>query len=101
MKVCYVAGPFRGKNAWEIHRNVLDAESVIPYLIRQGYAPICPHKMTENLQGLFPDKVYLDICLELLRRCDAIYMLQGWENSEGSREELAEAKRLGLEILYE
>ena len=78
----------------------MDAEAAIPYLIRKGYAPVCCHKMTENLQGLFPDRVYLDNCLELLRRSDAVYVLPSWVSSEGSKEEIAEAEKLGKEIIW-
>ncbi len=34
-------------------------------------------------------------------KCDAIYMLPGWENSKGARAEHATAVALGLQILYE
>ncbi len=101
MKVIYIAGKFRGKNHWEIHQNVINAEFAIPKLIEMGYAPVCPHKLTENLQDLFPDQTYLDICLELLRRCDAIYMLSNWRSSVGSCEELRMAKLWNKEVIYE
>ena len=101
MKVCYIAGAFRGKNAWEIHQNVLDAEQKALELIGQGYAIICPHKMTENMQGYYQDQHYLDMCLELVKRCDCIYMMNGWQNSEGSCEELTCAKEHNLEVIYE
>ncbi len=101
MKVVCIVGPFRGENAWEIHQNVLRAEAAIPELIRRGYAPICPHKMTENFQGLFADQTYLDICCELLKRSDAIYLLKGWRQSKGSISELELAQKMGLEIILE
>jgi hypothetical protein len=101
MKLCYIAGHFRGANHWEIHKNVIKAELVIPHLIELGYAPVCPHKITENLQGLFSDQTYLDICLNILDKCDSIYMLKGWNTSEGSREEWDYAVAHKKEILYE
>ena len=101
MKVIYVAGPFRGANSWEIHNNVLKAEQATAKLIGQGYAVITPHLLTANMQGLYEDRVYLDICLELLRRCDTIYMLKEWQNSAGSREEFAEATSMGLKVIFE
>lgn len=101
MKVIYIAGAFRGANAWEIHQNVLRAEEITAKLIGQGYAVICSHKMTENMQGLYDDQIYLDACMELIKRCDAIYMLKGWEDSEGSKEELSLALKEGKEVYYE
>jgi hypothetical protein len=45
-----------------------------------------------------PSKAFLDGDLEILRRVDAIFMLPGWENSEGSKGELALAITLGLPV---
>jgi len=101
MCIIYVAGSFRGKNSWEIHNNVLKAERAMVKLIGEGYTPICPHKMTENLQGLYPDQVYLDMCLEFLKVSDAIYVLDNWKQSKGTQVELREAINLGLDIIYE
>ena len=33
--------------------------------------------------------------------CEGIYMLQGWEDSQGARIEHAVAKELGLKVMYE
>jgi hypothetical protein len=46
-------------------------------------------------------QMFIDGDLEILSRCDAIYMLRGHEKSDGAKGELDLAKRLGLEILYE
>ncbi len=101
MQIVYIAGKFRGANAWEVHQNVLKAEEAIVWLIDQGYAVICPHKMTENLHGLYPDQVYLDMCLELVRRSDELYVLKGWQRSKGTIEEIRLAVSLGKPIIYE
>ncbi len=36
--------------------------------------------------------------LHALKTCDAIYLLDGWQNSEGARKELDTALRCGLKI---
>ena len=101
MLVIYIAGAFRGDNAWVIHNNVLKAEQAMTELIGKGFAVICPHKMTENLQGLYPDQVFLDMCLEILARCDAVYFLSGWRQSEGASAEYKLAIELDKELLFE
>jgi len=68
MKVIYVAGAFRGKDYWEQHRNILKAEIATFALISSGFAPICPHKITEHYQGSYPDEVFLDICKAWLKK---------------------------------
>lgn len=39
--------------------------------------------------------------LNQVAKCDAIYMLDGWETSKGANAEIALAKALGKEILYQ
>ncbi len=99
--VVYVAGPFRAKTQWGIMQNVRNAEDASLRLWKQGYAVICPHTMTQHFQNECPDDVWLKGCIELLRRCDAIYLVHGWRDSEGSVEELRIAKELGLTVMYD
>ncbi len=99
--VVYIAGCFRARNSWEIHQNVLKAEQAMVRLIGEGFAVICPHKMTENLQGLYPDQVYLNMCLELVRRADEVFVLKGWHKSKGTIKEIKLAVELGKVIRYE
>lgn len=43
----------------------------------------------------------MELDLKALSFCDSIYMMDGWESSKGARLELEEAKKLGLEIIFE
>lgn len=99
IRVVYVAGAFRAKTQWEIIQNVRKAEEASLKLWKLGYAVICPHAMTQNFQNECPDEVWLNGCVELLKRCDAIFLVEGWENSEGSREESKIAGELGLVVI--
>ena len=101
MKVVYVAGAFRAKTQWGIMQNVRNAEDASLRLWKQGYAVICPHTMTQHFQDECPDRVWLEGCLEILRRCDVIYLVKGWQESEGSKEEYQLAQQLGLEVIIE
>lgn len=44
---------------------------------------------------------YMHIDFAMLEVCDVIYMMKGWEQSKGAKEELEHAKKLNLEIIYE
>jgi len=99
IKVVYVAGAFRARTQWGIMQNVRKAEDASLKLWKLGYAVICPHTMTQHFQNECPDTVWLDGCLELLKRCDAIYLVEGWQTSEGSLAEYKLAKELGLVII--
>lgn len=98
MKVVYVAGPFRAKTQWGIIQNVRKAEEVALEVARAGAMPLCPHTNTRYFHGLLTEEFWLEGTLELLRRCDAIVMVGGWQYSSGSKVELAEAKELGLPV---
>ena len=99
IKVVYVAGAFRAKTQWGIMQNVRKAEDASLKLWKMGFAVICPHTMTQHFQNECPDSVWLDGCLELLKRADAIYLVDGWQASEGSRAELRVARDMGLAIM--
>ena len=100
-KVVFVSGPFRAETQWEILQNVRRAEEVSLRLIKQGYFPICPHTMSQNWQGVCPDKVFLAWCIALLGISHAIYMMDGWMFSAGSKDELAFALENDMEVIYE
>ena len=90
--VVYVAGPFRGPNAWAIEQNIRRAEELSLEVWKMGVAAICPHTNTRFFQGAADDHVWLDGDLEILRRCDAVLLVPGWENSSGTRAEVAQAR---------
>jgi hypothetical protein len=110
MKVIYVAGKYLGKSNWETYLNIHKARVVAERLWSEGWAVICPHSNTaffdgedgtnkDNPTGSWMKWVNGD--LEILARCDAIYVLNNWEDSKGAKLELQHARRLGLEVLFE
>lgn len=103
MRVIYVAGPYRSTCEWELEGFLRHAEDVSLKLWKEGWAVICPHKNTAHFGGALgiPDNTWLMGYLEILKRCDAICMLKGWEDSKGAQAEMALAKVRGLSVLYE
>jgi hypothetical protein len=98
MKLIYIVGPYRASGQWQIFQNIRRAEAFALQVWQMGAACICPHKNTEYFNGAAPDSVWLDGDLEMVRRCDAILCVPGWEASSGSLGEVALAKQLGLPI---
>jgi hypothetical protein len=103
VSMCYIAGKYRGKTSAEIKENIMIAEWYQLQLTKMypQYFYICPHSNTAFLDGSQSDEYFLDGTMELLRRCDAIYMLPSWQGSEGSKKELKEANRLGIKDVTE
>jgi nucleoside 2-deoxyribosyltransferase len=100
VKVVYVAGPFRGKDHYEIHTNICNAEALALKVWRLGAVALCPHLNTAHFQNAAPDDVWLDGDLELLRRCDAVIMTADWQRSSGATAEHAFAKQHGIPVFY-
>ena len=100
MKVVYVSGPFRASNAWETWQHVNRAAVMALEVWRAGAACVCPHLNTFCFQGAADDDVWLQGDLEMLRRCDAVLMIDGWEWSVGARHERTFAIGLKLPVFY-
>jgi len=100
MLTIYVAGPFRGPHHWAVAQNVERARAHAYKLAQAGAVPLCPHSMFEKFDGTLDDQFWLDGTLELLKRCDAIAMIPGWEASNGSCGELKWAEENKLPAFY-
>ena len=100
MKVIYVAGPFRGPNAWVIEENIRRAERLALEVWRLGAACICPHSNTRFFQGAAEDAVWMAGDLEFIRRSDALLMTPDLQQSSGARAEEALARELGIPVFY-
>ena len=98
MKVVYIAGPYRARTPWLVELNIRRAEYMALTVARLGASPLCPHTNARFFQGVLPDSYWINATLELMRRSDAVMLVQGWQQSEGSRGEVNEAKRLGIPI---
>lgn len=44
---------------------------------------------------------YMDICLAMIRSVDTIFLLHGWEQSEGAQAEYHYAKKIGKQLEYQ
>ena len=100
MRVGYIAGPFREISAWAVAENVRRAERVALDVWRAGAAALCPHTNTAHFDGAAPDSIWLEGDLEMLRRCDFVVMVEGWEGSMGAQAERLEAFRRGIPVFY-
>lgn len=99
MKVYYVAGPYRADSERGVVENIRNAEAVAIQIWKTGHAALCPHKNTALFGGICPDEIWLSGGLELLRRCDGMVLVPGWEGSEGTKAEMQLAFDLGLPVM--
>lgn len=104
--VIYIAGPYTSDTRSGIDNNIEHAKKAALELSANGWAPITPHLNLYHFEdyeicGLFDYTTWMDIDVSILMRCDAIFMLKGWEHSKGSTHEHALAEQQELKIYYE
>ena len=97
----YIAGPMRGRPAFN-YPAFNEAEK---YLTDAGWLVENPAKIGKMFGT--PEQIYSDpnllarvikFELEVVSSCDAIYLLPGWEKSEGARKELVHAITTGQDV---
>ena len=79
----YISGAITGK--WDYLEQFEKAEMILK---EQGYSVINPAKINSLLPENTTHEQYMTVSLALLSTCEAIYMLNGWKNSEGATTEL-------------
>lgn len=98
MRVIYIAGPYRAKTGHLVEQNIRRAEKAMEEVAALGLVPLCPHTMTRHFDGTFTDEYWLGATLELMFRCDALVLVDGWERSAGTLGELQHARHRGMRI---
>ena len=106
MKMLFISGPYRSISPSQIHDNVYFARVAMIKAIEAGWAVICPHTMLSGSELLaaidyIREDIYMNECLALLEKCDAIFMLKSWQLSEGAKTEHSWAQRWEKQIFYQ
>lgn len=102
-KIIYISGPYRdGRGEYYVHQNIQVARTFALEVWRLGGVALCPHLNTVFFGGVdgMDDDVWLKGDLALLRRCDAILMITGWQYSRGAKTELRYATERGMSVLF-
>ena len=77
-------------------------EAARQYLFDQGHDAVNPwdseKKKEEQCSG-WSDYILYD--LQIIKNCDALFMLNNWQDSNGAKCEHAFAKVMGMDIFYE
>lgn len=89
----YIAGPITSRlDTYKLHFASAKAK-----LEKQGHLVMSPHVLPLG----FDWGDYLEISIEMMTSCDAVYVLKGWEESRGTKLEIELAKKYKMEIIYE
>ncbi len=101
MSLIYIAGPYRARTKEGIENNIAHARAAMLKLMAEGWVVICPHTMTAHCDGLLRDNDFIRNGLNLIEKCDAVYVLKGSEYSSGALMEIGLAKSMGKEIILQ
>lgn len=91
MRVIYIAGPITGQANYL--QNFLEAEQA---LLAKGWIVLNPTRLPAGLT----ESDYMDICLAMVRAAHAVYMLPGWDDSDGASCERLLAKKMNKAVFY-
>ena len=98
MKI-YISGKMRGLPEEESRKKF---EAARQYLIELGHDVVNPwdsEKDKEEQCLEWEDYILYD--LRIIKHCDALFMLDNWQDSDGAKCEHAFARGRGMEIIYE
>jgi len=105
--IIYIAGKLTDTENHLILANIEKAYNVFIELLRCGIYSICPHTLTTHIIDAKVDtlkgmdyEIWIEYCFSVLQRCDAVLMLDNWQDSYGAKKELSYTKKLGLPIYY-
>src|SRR6188768_488406 len=102
MMLLYLSGPLSdNKNGPQAEHVAKAAEAFID-LTKEGIVCFCPHlsAYAPKADDVAYDQ-WITADLAILGRCDAVLMLEGWEESKGARIEYERAKALGKPIIHD
>ena len=93
----YLSGPISGRSSAEAKAHFSNAED----LVRRSNLTYCYISNPTNLPEGWTWNAYMRAGIRELLICDAILMLDGWQNSKGALIEKDLAEKLGLKVYYE
>ena len=97
----YIAGAYGAPTIFGRARNIYRAWRMAKRVWRDGHYAFCPHANSAFMDKCCPREQFLQGDIEFLYDCDVLLLLDGWEKSEGAKEERHIAIRHGKIILFE
>lgn len=103
VKLVFISGAYTAPTGFETERNIREAEAAMVRVAEAGMMPVCPHTMCRYMDGVRDWDFWMKGCISLLDAVaasgGAILMLDGWEQSRGSRMERDYAESIGLTVV--
>ena len=88
--IVYIAGPITGHDDYKERFAEMAARIEL-----EGHIALNPAILPDNM----PPTCYMPICIAMLEQADAIFLLDGWDQSPGAIAEMLYAERQGKAIV--
>ena len=101
MKLVYIAGPYMGSNYHETESYIAYARGWAERVARAGHAYYCPHLNNGHFDAIAPDvpkDFWREMNVNILRRCDAVLLLPGWDTDEATQRDVHYAETWGIPV---
>jgi hypothetical protein len=100
-KLVFLACKYSEPHTYQIARNIHHATHFAHEVALLGAVPLCPALIGSHFEGTQSYLWWGDAYINLLRRCDAVFMVPGYERSNGAMKEMTEALAIGLPVFFE
>lgn len=99
-RLVYLAGKYIDTATYLVQRNIHLSQQYAQEIALLGAFPVSPHLCSQNMDGIQNYQWWCDTTMELMRRCDAVFMLPNYQDSNGALAELKEAKDRGMPVFW-
>jgi hypothetical protein len=96
----FLACKYTEPHTFQIQRNIWNASIYAQEVALLGAVPLCPATIGSNYEGIQDYLWWGEAYMTLMRRCDAVFMVPGYDRSNGATKEEVEALRLGMPVFY-
>lgn len=96
----YIAAAFSAKSQIERDLNVQAARHAGFKIAKLGFYPVMPTVNTNGFEVIGTPEFWYEATLELMLICDAVYVVDGADESKGVRSELSGASAEGIPIYF-
>ena len=97
MKLIYLAHPYGGKIENELKSITAEYQLIEQHPSDHIFNAVRYFKTYERVLS---EPEIMDMCLDMLGRCDELWLSPGWQDSPGCKAELEHATRLGIRVKY-
>jgi hypothetical protein len=101
MRIVYIAGRYSGNTLDEVARNIDEARTVALMLAERRIPFLCTILQTAHFDSLLAESdpgygYWIQCSLEVVKRCDAVFLVPNWQQSNGARKEVEYARAYGI-----